>query len=55
MRMVTVCIWLVTEFFLEDGVIGAYRCQNGIALDEDKSIFNAYISKGWPWSGDLVR
>jgi hypothetical protein len=39
-------ICMVTEpFFLEEGVIGAYRSRNGIALIEDESVFNVYMAK----------
>ncbi|RPA97587.1 hypothetical protein L873DRAFT_1918868 [Choiromyces venosus 120613-1] len=32
-------------FYLEDGVIGAYRQHNGIELTLEESIFNAYMAK----------
>jgi len=32
-------------FFLEEGVIGAYRRERGIPLTEDESVFNTYMAK----------
>jgi hypothetical protein len=32
-------------FYLEDGVIGAYRRRRGIPLSEEESVFNAYMAK----------
>ena len=32
-------------FYLEDGIIGAYRQEHGIELTQEESIFNAYMAK----------
>jgi hypothetical protein len=32
-------------FYLEEGVIGAFRSRNGVALTEDEAVFNAYMAK----------
>ena len=32
-------------FYLEDGIIGAYRQEQGIELTQEESIFNPYMAK----------